>query len=149
VNVSGKDRADVFLMNGQERAQLARDGYVVREHVFSSQETAQMAADCEQLMAELVAMKRAARPKVGGYVFEYRDELETTVKWERDVPDQPRGVEPFAHLSPALEAWGQDPRLLDPCKEVCGAEEVALFTEKLNMKRAGTGGYVQLHQDFP
>ena len=139
----------VFLMNAQERLQLARDGYVVRERVFSPQETAQIAADCEHLMAELVAMKRVAKPKVGGYVFEYRDELETTVKWERDAPDQPRGVEPFAHLNPALNAWGHDPRLLDPCKEVCGADEVALFTEKLNLKRAGTGGYVQLHQDFP
>lgn len=141
--------AGAFLMNAEERALLARDGYVVREAVFTPQETAEMAADCERLMAELVAMKRAAKPKVGGYVFEYQEELEATVKWERDAPDQPRGVEPFAHLSQALNAWGHDPRLMDPCKEVCGAEEVALFTEKLNLKRARTGGYVQLHQDFP
>lgn len=142
-------RPGAFVMNDSERQVLARDGYVVRERVFSADETARMAAACEQLMAELVAMKRAPKPKVGGYVFEHREELEATVKWERDAVDQARGVEPFAHLSPALNAWAQDARLTDPCKEICSADEVVLFTEKLNMKRARTGGYVQLHQDFP
>jgi ectoine hydroxylase-related dioxygenase (phytanoyl-CoA dioxygenase family) len=34
-------------------------------------------------------------------------------------------------------------------KDVVGAEELDLFTEKLNAKRARTGGPIVLHQDHP
>ena len=42
-----------------------------------------------------------------------------------------------------------DPRLVDAAKDVVGEDEVTLFTEKLNVKRARHGGPIVLHQDFP
>jgi hypothetical protein len=60
-----------------------------------------------------------------------------------------QGVEPFAHLSDELNRWALDERLLDPCKDVVGSDEVILFTEKLNLKRAHKGGPIVLRQDRP
>ena len=138
-----------FAMTAPERAQLATSGYVVRESVFSKSECAAIAKDCEQLMAELIAQPRGNIIKTGSFIFEQRPEIETTVKWESQAEDLIRGLEPFAHLSAALNAWGLDPRLTDPCKAVCDADDVVLFTEKLNLKRADRGGEIQLHQDVP
>ena len=59
------------------------------------------------------------------------------------------GLEPLASVSETLGAFGRDPRLVDPCKDVIGADELDLFTEKLNLKRARRGGSIWLHQDYP
>ena len=49
----------------------------------------------------------------------------------------------------SLRRWSADPRFVEPMKDVVGAEEVDLFTEKLNLKRGGHGGPIVLHQDYP
>ena len=139
-----------YLMSAEERRTLARDGYLVRRHVFSKQECADIAFECEKLVNKLSALKSSGGKIVfGSYMFESHDELDTTVKWEPDAPELVQGLEPFAHLSEPLMRCGLDPRLADPCKEICGSDEVALFTEKLNLKRANKGGPIVLHQDFP
>ncbi len=138
-----------FEMTAAEREACLRDGYVVRERVFGGRECAAIARDCEQLMADLTAMQSGNVIRTGTFIFEQRPDLETTIKWEREAEGLIRGIEPFAHLSENLTAWGLDPRLTDPCKTICSADEVVLFTEKLNLKRAQRGGYIQLHQDFP
>jgi hypothetical protein len=138
-----------FAMTAPERAQLAANGYVVRESVFSRSECAGIAEDCERLMAELIAQPRGDIIKTGSFIFEQRPQIETTVKWESQAEDLIRGLEPFAHLSAALNDWGLDPRLTAPCRTICDADEVVLFTEKLNLKRAHRGGEIQLHQDVP
>ena len=139
-----------FRLNAAERAALARDGYLLRENVYSARECAEIAADCEKLVSDLSALK-SARGKIvfGSYMFESHEEFNTSVKWEPGAPHLVQGIEPFAHLSPSLEAWGLEPRLVDPCKEICGAEDLVLFTEKLNLKRAKQGGPIVLHQDYP
>ena len=138
-----------FAMSATERAQYAASGYVVRERVFSARECAEIAEGCEKLMAELIAQPRGTIIKTGSFIFEQRPEIETTVKWESQAEDLIRGLEPFAHLSAALNDWGLDPRLTDPCKTICSVDDVVLFTEKLNLKRAHRGGEIQLHQDVP
>jgi hypothetical protein len=136
-------------LDSAEQRQLANDGFVVRRGVFSAAELAAMAADCEALVAHLLEQRRRTRLVAGSYRFEIQGRLRTTIKWEADNPDIVQGVEPFAHLSPSLERWGLDERLVEPCKDVVGADELALFTEKLNLKRARGGGPIVLHQDFP
>ncbi len=137
-----------FQMNPGERERLSRDGFVVRERVFSIGECGAIARDCETLMDSLAAGKSGTVQRTGTFIFEQRPDLETTVKWEREAEGLIR-VEPFAHLSEGLNDWGLDARLTDPCKAICGADNVVLFTEKLNLKRARRGGHIQLHQDFP
>jgi ectoine hydroxylase-related dioxygenase (phytanoyl-CoA dioxygenase family) len=136
-------------LDSTERDRLANQGFAIRRGVFSAAELAAIAADCEALVARLLEERRRTRLEAGSYRFEIQGRLRTTIKWEADHPEVVQGVEPFAHLSPALEQWGLDSRLVDPCKDVVGADEVALFTEKLNLKRARGGGPIVLHQDFP
>jgi ectoine hydroxylase-related dioxygenase (phytanoyl-CoA dioxygenase family) len=101
------------------------------------------------LAQRLLAEKRRSKRIAGSYMFEFQRSLETIVKWEPDAPDLMQGVEPFAHLSEELRRWAFDPRLVEPCKDLVGDDEVILFTEKLNLKRAHRGGQIILHQDFP
>jgi ectoine hydroxylase-related dioxygenase (phytanoyl-CoA dioxygenase family) len=138
-----------FEFDSAERRRLEVDGYVVREGVFSPAECASIAADCEALVAQLEAARRHTKHRVGSYMFEVAREAATVVKWEPFAPEVVQGIEPFGHLSPSLKAWGLDPRLVDPCKAVVGEDDLALFTEKLNVKRARHGGAIILHQDFP
>lgn len=138
-----------FELDAAERRRLDIDGYVVRERVFDAAECAAIAADCEALVGRLEAARRHTKHRVGSYMFEIAREAATVVKWEPFAPEVVQGIEPFGHLSPRLKAWGLDPRLVDPCKAVVGEADLALFTEKLNVKRAHDGGAIILHQDFP
>ena len=143
------DHANIFAFAADELRQLDADGCVVRERVFDPGECAAIATDCEALIQLLEQAGRRTKHRVGSYMFEIRREAATIVKWEPDAPEVVQGVEPFAHISPALKAWGLDPRLVDPCKAIVGQDELMLFTEKLNVKRAHHGGPIVLHQDFP
>ena len=138
-----------FALTAAERHQLDADGYVVRERVFDADEVAAIAAECEALVERLEALARRTKHTVGSYMFEIQREAATVVKWEPFAPEVVQGVEPFAHLSEPLKACGLDPRLVDPCKAIVGQDDIALFTEKLNVKRARHGGSIILHQDFP
>ena len=131
-----------------EQEQMARDGYVVREGVFTADEVAQMITASEELIAGLVESKRGRRFNVGSYVFEPDALQDVMLKWEGDT-DELHGIEPFAHLSPELEKWGLDPRFIEPMASFVGDDHPVLYTEKLNLKRPQVGGPNPLHQDFP
>lgn len=143
------DKTRTFRFDEAERARYARDGFIVREGVFSAEECARIAADCESLVARLEAARRDNKIRVGSYMFEALEEEGTVVKWEPFAPDVVQGIEPFAHIDEALKGWGLDARLLDPSKDIVGEDDIVLFTEKLNVKRARHGGAIVLHQDFP
>jgi Phytanoyl-CoA dioxygenase (PhyH) len=136
-------------LDENEKRSLDALGFVVRTDVFDTAEIAAIGAACDALVARLLDEKRHTKHTLGSYVFELQRQLGTAVKWEQDNPDVVLGIEPFAHLSAALERWALDPRFLEPAKDVVGAEEIALFTEKLNLKSAHKGGPIVLHQDFP
>ena len=143
------DRPATFRLNPSEREQLARDGYVLRPAVFDAAECGAIVRDCEAMVAGLLSGRRASKRIVGSYMFEMARAAGTIVKWEPDAPDVVQGVEPFAHFNQPLNAWGLDPRLVDPCKDIVGEDDLNLFTEKLNVKRALRGGPIVLHQDYP
>ena len=132
-----------------ERERLDRDGFVLREKVFTPGELDDIAQACEELARDVIAVSHGAKHVVGSYMFERSQELEMYVKWEPDAPEVLQGLEPFAHLSPRLRARGLDARLVDPMKTLVGQDDIELFTEKLNLKRAKFGGKYILHQDFP
>ena len=136
-----------FALGAAERERIAKDGYLLREGVFSGEECAAIAADCEALLSDLVAAKQGKEP-IGSAAAALRDAA-VFIKWEPGAPNVLLGIEPFAHLNQALHDWGLDPRLTEPAAAIVAADEVALFTEKLNVKRARKGGPIVLHQDFP
>jgi ectoine hydroxylase len=143
------ERVACARFDATERAQLARDGYVVRQGAFDAGEVAAIARDCEDLLIQLASAKRREKRAAGSYMFELQRSVGVIVKWEPGAPDVVQGIEPFAHISPPLHAWATDPRLIEPCKDVVGENEIILFTEKLNVKRASRGGAIVLHQDYP
>ncbi|HVM54442.1 MAG TPA: phytanoyl-CoA dioxygenase family protein [Acidimicrobiales bacterium] len=135
-------------LSDNEREALARDGYVLREGVFTRDEVREIVDACEQLVTGLVDGRQSTRYHVGSYTFDPDQLTGCTIKWEGDT-DVVHGIEPFAHLSPELEKWAYDPRLIDPSIDFVGDPEPALFTEKLNLKRPHHGGPNPFHQDHP
>jgi len=135
-------------LTAEELAGLERNGYVVREDVFTPVEVAGMIDACEDLVARLVRDRQLRRYKAGSYVFAPDFQRNTTIKWEGDS-DIVHGIEPFAHLDPVLKAWAHDPRFTAPMQAFVGDPHPSLFTEKLNLKRPGHGGVNPLHQDYP
>lgn len=131
-----------------ERAQLDRDGYVLREAAFDAGEIEAIKEACEALVTRLAAGRTGNRVTVGSYTFEPDLLTDVTIKWEADT-DVVHGLEPFAHLSPELEKWAYDPRFTEPMIDLVGDSSPTLFTEKLNLKRPHHGGANPLHQDFP
>jgi hypothetical protein len=138
-----------YRLNAAEKSKLSCDGYVVRECAFTTRQCADIATDCEALGADLLAAKRNTKHVVGSYMFERHEGYGINIKWEPDSPDLLMGVEPFAHFSEPLRNLGYDPRLVEPCKDLIGEEDIVLFTEKVNYKRARKGGPIILHQDYP
>jgi hypothetical protein len=145
----GDSMPNTWRLAAAERAQLDEQGFIVRRGVFGPGEIRTIGDDCEALAARLLGEKRRTKVNVGSYTFEMQRRLGTVVKWEQDDPDVLLGVEAFEHLSDGLRAWALDARLVEPAKDAVGSEEVELFTEKLNLKRARRGGPIVLHQDFP
>jgi hypothetical protein len=137
-------------LDASEREQLATQGFVVRERAFDAAELARMRADCEAMVKRVTGASADRRKfSVGSYMFQLEPGLATMVKWEPAFPDVVQGVEPFAHFDDALREWAADPRFVEPIKDVVGSDPVMLFTEKLNVKRARSGGPIVLHQDHP
>ena len=136
-------------LTAAERTRLDEQGFVVRNDVFTRAECARMADAAEQLEKDLLAARRNDKVRLGSYMFELQRDLASIVKWEPDHPDVVQAIEPFAHISKELNDWAHDARLWNPSKDIVGQDDIALFTEKITMKRARTGGTIILHQDYP
>ncbi len=135
-------------LTNAERQTYDSLGFVLRHDVFTPAEVSRIVDDCEGLVEDLVARRRAGRKTYGSYVFEQVNDIGVTVKWEGDT-DIVHGVEPFAHHWPALERWAMDARFVDPMRDLCADDDPILYTEKLNLKRPFRGGVNPLHQDYP
>lgn len=135
-------------LTSEEREAFERDGFIVRRDVFGPDDLETMRDTAEQLVNDLQRSARAVKKSHGSYTFQTDLEQAITVKWEssRNVI---LGIEPFAHLSPVLRDYALDLRFTEPMKGLTGSQDVTLYTEKLNLKRAGVGGPIVLHQDWP
>ena len=138
-----------FGLDEQEHEQLKTAGYLVRESIFDTAETMQIASLCEQVVQRVAHSKENLYLDMGHYVFEIDKKLEVVIKWERENPEVLLGLEPVAHLSPDLRHWALDSRLTGPAADLIGHSEVCLYTEKLNLKKSRFGGPIVTHQDHP
>ncbi len=136
-------------LDQEEQTVFAEQGYLVRRAVFDGPELEILGEACERVVAELESLERAPHLEMGAYVFEVAPTKHTVIKWEKAARDTVLGIEPAAHLHPALEECARDPRLVEPMRDVLGCDRVGLYTEKLNFKRARSGGPIALHQDYP
>jgi ectoine hydroxylase-related dioxygenase (phytanoyl-CoA dioxygenase family) len=135
-------------LTAAEQDRYEQLGYLIRHDVFGPDEVAAMIDASEALVADLVRDRVSNRLTAGSYVFDPDLLRGVLIKWEGDT-DVVHGIEPFAHLSPELERWAHDDRLVHPMRAMVGDPEPMLFTEKLNLKRPRFGGPNPLHQDYP
>lgn len=136
----------------QERAAFQRDGFVLRPRVFSFAALEGLRATVEEVVASVI--DHAQRPDAGpelrfpdGHRLQFSSQ--TVIQWEwREGSRQVRLLEPFTHLHPYFEALCADPRFIEPMKDALGADEVAPYTCKLNLKRPHEGSEFPWHQDY-
>ena len=133
-----------------ERRAWREDGYFVRRGVFDAREQRllrQAAERCAQRAAEAMAAG-SERYAIDGNL--YHEAGGSTIQLEhRAGSGTIRVIEPFHHLDPLMDRLIDDPRLTQPMAELVEARRVALFTDKLNLKRPREGSRFAWHQDSP
>jgi len=143
------DRTGLRL-DARERAAYAEEGFFVRLSAFGPDEVEALRAAAERVAARAEAGRAAPdeRYAIDGNV--YLEAGGATIQLEH-APDSEtlRVIEPFHHLDPQLDALMDDPRLVEPMRGLVGSERVALYTDKLNLKRPHEGSGFRWHQDSP
>jgi ectoine hydroxylase-related dioxygenase (phytanoyl-CoA dioxygenase family) len=137
-------------LRDDERRAYEEDGFFARACAFAPVEVAALRAAAERAAAraEAAAAATAERYAVDGNV--YVEAAGSTLQYEhRPGSTTLRVVEPFHHLDPLLDALLEDPRLVEPMRGLVGSERVALWTDKLNLKRPREGSRFRWHQDSP
>jgi ectoine hydroxylase len=135
-----------------EREQYARDGYVVRERVFTLDEIEALRGLVEVVIAGVT--EHAARPDAGpqltladGHRLQFSSN--TVIQWEwADGSREVRLIEPFTHLHPDFTRLWDDARFVAPMRDALGVEAVGAYTCKLNLKRPREGSPFPWHQDY-
>jgi hypothetical protein len=69
--------------------------------------------------------------------------------WEGEGLDVVKVIEPVTQADERLSRLWEHPAIVDIARVALGVDDVAPFTDKLNAKRARTGGEFMWHQDHP
>jgi ectoine hydroxylase-related dioxygenase (phytanoyl-CoA dioxygenase family) len=150
-----------FELTASEREAYRKNGYFVRESVFGRADLERLREAAEKVAAEAteaaeakaleVAVERA--PESDDYRIDgnrYVEAAEATVQFEHGEKSRTiRVIEPFHHLDPVFDALIEDPRLVAPLCGVLDADRIALWTDKINLKRPREGSGFRWHQDSP
>ena len=134
----------------RERRAWDEDGFFVREAVFGVEELTVFREAAERCVHRATA---GLSERGGAYAIDgnrYQEVAGSTVQFEHDPETRTlRVIEPFHHLDPCFDALIDDPRLVEPARDLIGDERVALYTDKLNLKRPREGSGFRWHQDSP
>lgn len=148
-------------LSEDERRRYEEDGFFAREAVFGSEDLERLRAAAERVaanakraaLAKSRAVERAEAPEDDDYRIDgnrYVEAAEATVQYEHDAGSETiRVIEPFHHLDPVFERLVEDPRLVVPLCGVLEADRIALWTDKINLKRPREGSGFRWHQDSP
>ena len=144
------DRRSWRLSEAERRA-WHDDGFFMREAVFDADEVA------GALRRRPSAASRARPPRStsssASYAIDgnvYHEAGGSTIQLEHAPGSQTiRVIEPFHHLDERMDRLLDDPRIVEPMRDLIGDERVALFTDKLNLKRPREGSRFRWHQDSP
>jgi len=138
-----------FQLSPIERRAYAEDGFFIREGVFGEGEIAALRDAVECCAARAGAAAAGGRTyQVDGNV--YCEASGATIQFEHARETNTiRVIEPIHHLDERIDRLIDDPRLVNPIRELLGEAEISLFTDKLNLKRPGEGSRFRWHQDSP
>ena len=145
----------------EERARYSDQGFFARERVFAEAELEALRAAAERVVAtaerasdeKTAAISREEARSEDDYTIDgnrYVEAADATVQFEhREGSGTIRVIEPFVHLDPVFETFVADPRLIVPLSGLLGSDPIALWTDKLNLKRPREGSGFRWHQDSP
>lgn len=136
-------------LSSEELSRYKETGYLIRENVFTASEVLALQAAAERAVKNAIKMCETGRTYIlDGKRFVDVDYL--TVQFEPgDNNDNVRVIEPVNELDPELDRLVLDSRLTEPMKSLVGADDIAIWTAKLNLKRPQEGTGFGWHQDSP
>ncbi|MFU8817844.1 MAG: phytanoyl-CoA dioxygenase family protein [Pseudomonadales bacterium] len=138
-----------FEITTNEARQYQVDGFFVRESAFTAAEVAELRGAAEHTAEAAAAGSGAGR----AYLLDgnrFVDFDHVTVQFEHSPgSDTVRVVEPAHPFDTRWEALIDDARIVAPMRGLIGSERVALWTDKLNLKRPREGSGFGWHQDSP
>jgi len=139
-------------ITADERRRYSEAGFFAREAVFAASELEALRAAAERVVQ--VAADAARKADDGrAYAIDgnrYVEAARATIQFEHAQGSSTiRVIEPFHHLDPVFDRLLADPRIVAPICGVLGAGRVALWTDKLNLKRPREGSGFRWHQDSP
>jgi hypothetical protein len=137
------------LSDGEKRA-YANYGFFIRECVFGAVEIDELrdAVECCAARAGAAALADGEEYEIDGN--RYCDASGSTIQFEHQPGSGAiRVIEPFHHLHERIDRLIDDPRFVEPARDLVGNERISLFTDKLNLKRPGEGSGFRWHQDSP
>ncbi len=144
-----------------ERAQYEEQGFFAREAAFGAADLEAFRAAAERVVGRAAqasdevaeATARAEAAKERDYEIDgnrYVEADRSTVQFEHSEGSKTiRVIEPFHHLDDVFEGLIEDPRIVQPLCGVLEADRIALWTDKINLKRPREGSGFRWHQDSP
>jgi hypothetical protein len=147
--MAARTAQESFALNADELDAYRRDGFLVRERVFTEAEVGRFQAAAE------AAAARANACTAEGHTYHldgrrFVDVGPMTVQYEYAPGSvQIKVIEPVHQLDSAFDALIDDPRLVAPMQQLVGSRGLALWTDKLNLKRPREGSAFGWHQDSP
>jgi Phytanoyl-CoA dioxygenase (PhyH) len=141
-------------LSASEWSAWTEQGFFFRPAAFAPAELARLGEAAEDVVrrAETAVRAGGERYDIDGnhYVEVELAGRKATVQLEHAPGSRTvRVIEPFHGLDPLFERLIDDPRIVAPMCELIGTPRVALFTDKLNLKRPREGSRFQWHQDSP
>jgi hypothetical protein len=151
-----------WTLSEAERRQYEEQGFFARSSVFDAADLDGFREAAERVAAiakrEVHALgpdvaRSAGRDDGRDYRIDgnrYVEAGPSTVQFEHAAQsDTIRVIEPFHLLDPIFDQLIEDPRIVVPLCGVLGEERVALWTDKINLKRPREGSGFRWHQDSP
>jgi len=151
-------------LSDSERRQYEDEGFFVRESIFDNADLERLRAAAERVVgtatrASLEVLESAGtspeQPTESETDYQidgnrYVEAARATVQFEhRSGSETIRVIEPFHHLDSVFDDLVEDPRIVTPICGVLGFDRVALWTDKINLKRPREGSGFRWHQDSP
>lgn len=136
-------------LSEKELADYRCNGFLIRESVFAERELVTLREAVERAVSRAFADTGAGRTY---YLDKKRfvDIGAMTVQFEHEAGSETiRVIEPVQHLDPALSALVIDSRIAEPVSSIIGTPDIAVWTNKLNLKRPYEGSGFGWHQDSP
>jgi len=140
-----------YSLTPAEVDKFNQQGFLVRESVFDEGEISALRDSAERAVkkAEQLSKQLPART----YIIDgkrFVDVKHITIQFEHSRNSETiRVIEPAHELDWLLDSLIDDPRLVAPMRTLVGVENLALWTDKLNLKRPYEGSGFGWHQDSP